>query len=129
MKVESSCILQNCKPLKNFLSHFAAMAVQSLNLIFAQKIFVTWPDGPKLGTPLALIDNYIMWKFQLSTSSRFGVIHKKVKTWTHLPKKKTLSKNKGTRSMCNVPNNSFIRHEFRSWNICTNVLYMFFPIA
>jgi len=30
-------------------------------------------------------------------SSRFGVIRKKLKTWTHLPEK-PLSKNKGTRS-------------------------------
>jgi len=36
-------------------------------------------------------------KFQLSTSSRFGVIRKKVKTWTHLPEK-PLSENKETRS-------------------------------
>jgi len=32
-------------------------------------------------------------------SSRFGVIGKKVKTWTHLPEKLP-SKNKGTRSAC-----------------------------
>jgi len=36
-------------------------------------------------------------KFQLFTTSRFGVIRKKVKTWTHLPEK-PMSKNKGTRS-------------------------------
>jgi len=48
------------------------------------------------------MDTYIVWKLQLSTFSRFGVIRKKVKTWTYLPEK-PLSKNKGTRSARDVP--------------------------
>jgi len=43
-----------------------------------------------------------MSKFQLSTYNRFGVIRKKVKTWTHLPEK-PLSKNKETRRARDVP--------------------------
>jgi len=64
-------------------------------LIFGCTILVTWSVGPKFGTPLALVETYIVWKCQLSTSSCFGVIRKSVKTWTHLPEK-SLNKNKGT---------------------------------
>jgi len=92
--------LLNCKPLKNFLSHFADITVQIQFLISGRKIFVTWPDGPKFGTPL--VDTCIVGKFQLSTSSGFGIIRKKVKTWTHLPEK-LLSKNEGTTRARDVP--------------------------
>jgi len=67
-------------------------------LNFGRKIFVTCPGGLKFETPLALMDTYIVRKFQRSSSSRFGVIRKNVKTWTHLPEKPR-SKNKGTRSV------------------------------
>jgi len=52
-----------------------------------------WPGGPKFGTPLALMDTYTVWNFQLSMSSCFGVIHKKNENLDS-----PLSKNKGTRS-------------------------------
>jgi len=48
------------------------------------------------------MDTYIVRKFKLSTSSRFGSYSQKVKTWTHLPEKPP-SKNKGTRSVHDVP--------------------------
>jgi len=49
------------------------------------------------------MDTYIVSKFQLSTSSRFRVICKKVKTWTHLPEK-PLSKTKELAARAQCPN-------------------------
>jgi len=61
-----------------------------------------WPGGPKFGTLIALVDTYIVWKFQLSTSSRFGIIRKKSENLDSLPEK-LLNKIKGITRTRDVP--------------------------
>jgi len=72
---------------------------------------VTWQ--PEIWHTVSFdVDTYIVLKFQLSTSSRFEVIRKKVKTWTHLSEK-PLSKNNGT---CNARAMSQFKCLFSSKN-------------
>jgi len=48
-------------------------------LIFGRKIFVTRPGGPKFGIPLALINTYIVWKFQFFVQPFWSYLQKKWK--------------------------------------------------
>jgi len=97
------CAFRNCKPLKNFLSRFAAMAVQSLKFnswfLAIKSLHVTWqPEIWHIVSFDGYLQSYIVWKVSFIWPAVFELLAKKLKTWTHLPEK-PLSKNKGTRSV------------------------------